>query len=462
MLTRLKKLLKAQKNISNDSGVSPNTFRENIRSKKIHTLAKWLSQSESRNGYLREEALREIAESHDDEVLDVLLQRQNDYVPQVRDIAFNALMKRIVFQHLERLLPSAHHILHLQNHSRSNYQAIHKKFIELLVQPHSIGFVRSYIEKHQGKAVRAIYDFLVTSKKISEDELLEISMSSPDIGVNQKRWDFINALPIQKRLSLLRIENTKSAFKNRQFHFKLLFHLILNEDFSVWEGSVLDFLPISTPAQSEALYFYLKQKGISFEYVTESLVHDLGEQEASKKLLKIIAQLGDGAELKRLLKKFPTWQQSHAEEVLSLSTLLMPEDELTRHLNKASPDIRLSQPIKERFFKRWRVGGINEYKNYARILKLTEEESLFFSQHLPTWEHLFFLIEYIEDHPKMINQGALNEACQQLAIKFKSKPLYAQSVNKQRQEKLKAFLADTENSKYFVLIRYELMQLKLL
>lgn len=131
------------------------------------TLSDWLIQSQNRNGFLREEALKNIASISDEAVFDMLLERQNDYVPEVRLIAFEEIRKWFQPAKLSFLLPRANQILHLSHHCRSKHQVIHQDFIEVLIDDNGLDTVLTYLKKHQGKAVRAIYQFLVLSGHFS-------------------------------------------------------------------------------------------------------------------------------------------------------------------------------------------------------------------------------------------------------------------------------------------------------
>lgn len=509
----------------------------------------WLVQCHSHNGYVREKALHHLMTFSDDafntwfdEIFDVLLQRQNDHIPQVREIAFHLLMNQIKFCHLKKLLANAHRILHLKNQSRSNYQPIHQKLIQLFIKPYSMPLVRAY-SRRQGKVARAIYELLASSKKMADDDLLQISIYSRDIAINKQcagmielfmdrvfSWDsmytntvlsgthyglmgprqsyFIlllkvipnksmsiwgalalaflpTATPAQRKKLAFYMAQKGLTFEdlahlNKQPNFKILIQDIQHKKRCKWERTLLDFLPKANLTQLESVYYYLKQKNITFEDLATLLINHLGEKDASKNILKILGKLELGLnfwlnpyqinyvkvkyigssikhnkkilfgdDFKNILTKFPAWQDLYPDEVLRLSILLIPEDSLTARLNEALPDVIISQSTKILFFQRWRVASITEYKNYARILRLTEEEELNFASSLPTWEHLFFLIEYIEENRNTLNKDVWTWAYKKFSNQFYGSEYYIQSLNHQRQKKLKSFLADTENNQYF-------------
>ncbi|MFI5461079.1 MAG: hypothetical protein ACHRXM_37200 [Isosphaerales bacterium] len=88
-----------------------------------------------RNGYVRHEALRLLAQSHDGSELPYLLIRQNDWVESIRADARRAVQARLDEGYLPDFVGNLPLVVHLLAFRRHDHADLVRQVIGMLVQP---------------------------------------------------------------------------------------------------------------------------------------------------------------------------------------------------------------------------------------------------------------------------------------------------------------------------------------
>jgi HEAT repeat protein len=96
-----------------------------------------------RNGYVRHEAVRLLAEVHDGTELPYLLVRQNDWVGPISEDARAAVEERLVNENLVHFIHNIPLVVHLLAFKRRDHSGIVRRVVEMLVQARHEGLLFS-------------------------------------------------------------------------------------------------------------------------------------------------------------------------------------------------------------------------------------------------------------------------------------------------------------------------------
>ena len=121
----------------------------------------WLTLSSHHNGFVREVAVRELSELPSPEALAALLERVNDWVPQVRQLANAGVQRYLVPEHTPALLHALQPLMALAERQRADHR-------ETLAAARTVlqgaevrdAVLAAFLVKH-GKAARFLFDLLL-------------------------------------------------------------------------------------------------------------------------------------------------------------------------------------------------------------------------------------------------------------------------------------------------------------
>jgi hypothetical protein len=408
-----------------------------------------IDQALSRDGYIREQAVRQLIASNDPYAIEALIKRQNDYVPVVRDLALKGLLRK-----LGEIKDNEHGIAFLfglmaefaklQHQSRSQYLVIFRKLATIFLAEQQLPLTYRYLKHSQGKNVRALYDVLIYSQQLSHAQQFDIALQAQDIGINLKIWQAVLALPLQQRIDLLAPEQGKLPIHNRMFHFRLLMQLITNESVDVWLPLAQAYLPYATVSQILTLLYYLKKQGFNLIDYSESLIKQQGEAKSIPIIQRLIQKSENTEALTYLLDHYPHWVNQSPSSWLALSLLIDHESSISQKMLHAYPTQAPARIYLQPFFKRWSVGSLEQYNQFSREWQLNNQEYLRYVRYLPTWEQLLALVVFVKSHNEdeiAAESVSFSQALTALEGKLNNPELYYVSLKDEQKRMIKTMLA---------------------
>lgn len=427
------------------------------------TLEEWQYLASVRDGFTREKALRQLASFSSANVLDTVIARQNDYVETVRNLAFDLLSQRVTLDNFEPLYARLASIYALRWQSRSRFVEVFRQVLAIFFHPNNLAKTQKLLQTRQGKNIRALYGMMAWSEDFSEQALFDVALQAQDIGINQQIWQKLMSLSLAEKTALLTIEHGKLPIPNRAFYFRVLMTIVEKEPFSQWADLAKAYLPFATVAQTLTLLFYLNKNGFGlFDYANE-LVTTQGEQAGIALILKLIKKSGDPATLRKLAQSHPSWLAYHPFEWLKVSLLLIPDGDLTQNLLSQFPNRTFEQSFIQQFFHQWQVSTLSQYQHYAQYLNLNDNQYLWFTYSLPTWEQLLAITDFISHHTtgELENvKKTLMPSISHLAGKLSSPALYYVALTDEQKQQVK--MTVMANPSYFEKMLYQLKFFKLI
>ncbi|MCP2076359.1 UNVERIFIED_ORG: hypothetical protein J2Y77_005795 [Pseudomonas lini] len=205
------------------------------------TDATWIELSNHYNGFVREVAVRELCSHPSPEALVALMDRLNDWVPQIRDLATAGLEHYLSPSHVEALLFAVEPLIALAARRRAD----HGKTLQAARAVLQSSVIRETVHANfltrKGKAARYLFELLLESDPAPE-ALLRSALAHREVTVRLIAVPACQALPVaQARLLLLEALSQPSA-KFRVCVLRALLPLI-DDQRSVLCEALLDASP---------------------------------------------------------------------------------------------------------------------------------------------------------------------------------------------------------------------------
>lgn len=226
---------------------------------KEKDLSYYLELSKSYSGYQREQALIYLADVSDPVVFPVLLLRLNDYVPQVRAKAEQAMARWLVdASRVDLCLQYFADIAALETRKRVS-EVVIQAFAAYLAQQKPL--IKQILLKEQGKRSRALFEWAQKYEWFSPIELQDIARHSVDQAI-RSLW--VAVLELQKdNIELLELE-VVSCFNDVR---KLAYLLIaVNHPYVRWQALFVKALQSTDTRKGlrQLIIFYLKRQQFDF------------------------------------------------------------------------------------------------------------------------------------------------------------------------------------------------------
>lgn len=162
----------------------------------------WLTLSSHHNGFVREVAVRELSELPSPEALAALLERVNDWVPQVRQLANAGVQRYLVPEHTPALLHALQPLMALAERQRADHR-------ETLAAARTVlqgaevrdAVLAAFLVKH-GKAARFLFDLLLEASD-KPTYLLGTALAHREMTVRQMAVSACRSLPAEQAVPLL-------------------------------------------------------------------------------------------------------------------------------------------------------------------------------------------------------------------------------------------------------------------
>ncbi|WP_296263723.1 PBS lyase [Pseudomonas sp. UBA6562] len=129
----------------------------------MSTTGNWLEASRHPSGYVRENAVKALSERPNGEALVALVERLNDWVPQVRDAAKAGVQTYLKREHLASLLFAQGPLMALATRQRVDHSATLAAVRALLQAPEARDEVHASFLTQQGKAACYLFGVLLES-----------------------------------------------------------------------------------------------------------------------------------------------------------------------------------------------------------------------------------------------------------------------------------------------------------
>lgn len=146
------------------------------------THSSWIELSHHYNGFVREIAVRELCDHPSPEALVALIDRLNDWVPQVRDLATVGLGHYLSPTHVRALLFAVEPLIALAARQRADHGRTLNTARAVLQSPDIRDEVRANFLTRHGKAARYLFELLLESDS-NPEALLRSALSHREVTV---------------------------------------------------------------------------------------------------------------------------------------------------------------------------------------------------------------------------------------------------------------------------------------
>jgi hypothetical protein len=163
------------------------------RSESVEELNRY---SRDYSGYAREAVLKRCVELGQPELLPIVVERLNDWVPQVRDMARRALMTLLPFAPVRQLLEALPGILRLHGGGRGDHADWLKGFEFNLIQTIAVNEIIAAAQTAEVKVARACVHLLKKHRLIEPAALIDLVLGrSDDIVLTNEAIQLCTQLP---------------------------------------------------------------------------------------------------------------------------------------------------------------------------------------------------------------------------------------------------------------------------
>ncbi|AZC88606.1 PBS lyase [Pseudomonas chlororaphis] len=162
----------------------------------------WLELSRFGNGFVRQAAVRGLAAQPSAEALAALLERLNDWVPQVRQEAAAAVEAYWAPEHAGLLLQTLAPLLALTSKQRADHGATLERATAVLQLAQVRDEVQGAFGDCRGKVARFVFELLLKGVE-DRPALLAMALRHPEVSVRQMAVDACAELPDEQAVLLL-------------------------------------------------------------------------------------------------------------------------------------------------------------------------------------------------------------------------------------------------------------------
>lgn len=164
----------------------------------------WLTLSRHGNGFVREVAVRELSELPSPEALAALLERVNDWVPQVRQLANAGVQRYLMSEHAPALLHALQALMALAERQRADHSQTLAAARTVLQGAEVREAVLTAFLAQQGKSARFLFDLLLEASDEPTD-LLRKALAHREMTVRQMAVSACQSLPAEQAVPLLQL-----------------------------------------------------------------------------------------------------------------------------------------------------------------------------------------------------------------------------------------------------------------
>ncbi|MBC3779311.1 PBS lyase [Pseudomonas sp. SWRI99] len=198
----------------------PSTYEDYRRNEALEILARfgntgtWADVSNHSNGFVREVAVRELCRQPSAEALTVLIERLNDWVPQVRDLAAQGLKHYLSPAHTQAWLSALGPLMALAAQRRVDHGQTVSTVRAMLQSADCRDEVYADFLDRQSKAARYLFTLLLESAEVPE-ALIRNALAHRESTVRLMAVSASLTLPATQSLPLLREAMSRPGAKIR-------------------------------------------------------------------------------------------------------------------------------------------------------------------------------------------------------------------------------------------------------
>ncbi|VVP91742.1 HEAT repeat domain-containing protein [Pseudomonas fluorescens] len=186
----------------------PATYEDYRRNEALEILAHfgntgtWADVSNHANGFVREVAVRELCKQPSAEALAVLIERLNDWVPQVRDLAAAGLQHYLSPAHTQAWLSALEPLMALAAQRRVDHSQTLSTVRAMLQSAECRDEVYADFMNRQGKAARYLFTLLLENPE-DRETLIRSALAHRELTVRLMAVSASAMLPAAQSLPLL-------------------------------------------------------------------------------------------------------------------------------------------------------------------------------------------------------------------------------------------------------------------
>lgn len=162
----------------------------------------WLTLSTHGNGFVREVAVRELSERPSPDALEALLERVNDWVPQIRELAVAGVQRYLVAEHAPALLHALQPLMALAERQRADHGPTLTAARTVLQTAEVRHEVEAAFVAQHGKAARFLFELLLEASD-APTALLGTALLHREMTVRQMAVSACQMLPADLARPLL-------------------------------------------------------------------------------------------------------------------------------------------------------------------------------------------------------------------------------------------------------------------
>lgn len=187
----------------------------------------WIALTTHCNGFIREVAIRALRDQPSPEALAALIERLNDWVPQIRDLARESLDHYLSPSHVQALLIALDPLMALASRHRADHGPTLMAVRNILQSPKVHSDVYANFLTRQGSAARYLFKLLL-EKNFDKQTLLRDALAHRELTVRVAGVAACQALPDAQALQLLQEALLRPGAKVRVCVMRTLLPLLEN------------------------------------------------------------------------------------------------------------------------------------------------------------------------------------------------------------------------------------------
>jgi HEAT repeat protein len=345
------------------------------------------------NGFKRENAIRRLGMLGNPIALPKLIVRMNDWVPQVREVAKEALLNLMTSKNAEAFAESLPDLYHLNICSRDNHERFIDDVIRYLLEEENREFIRSAVFSPAPKVARIAVRLCFDYSLIDRAELVKKCLSHPDVLVRNIAAHHLREFSAKPLDTLLKIAIRDPFMPIRREAFQIY----LRNNPGLGQVIANTFLFDRHISIREIAISYLQKNGIDVKEIYAAILSDENQTPSRKKYSILgLGYLGASDKIQAILLNMDSKYPSIRKSVIQALEKLLAEEVkplLITALNDQSPSVakessRLIAKLKLRFDSNEIIKTIDIQCNphaLSLIVRVMSKSN--------KWERLLFLLK---------------------------------------------------------------------
>ncbi len=278
-----------------------------------------LLMAEHWNGFKRENAVRRLGMLGNPVAIPKLIIRVNDWVPQVREAAKEALLKLMTSKNAKAFVESLPDLYHLKTCGRDNHTQFIADVLEYLLKEENLECIRETAFSAEPKVARIAVRLCIDHSLIDRNDLVSKCLSNPDVVMRNIAADHLREFSGKTLDTLL-----KMAIKDPFMPIRReAFQIYLRNDSEQGQVIANAFLFDRHISIREIAITYLLKNGVNVEDIYSSVVSD-DDQTISRRKYSILglgylnAKEKTPSILQNLDNEFPSIRKSVIQAMVKL------------------------------------------------------------------------------------------------------------------------------------------------